>query len=51
MYRIRSNARRAAFKPPPPGTFILGRIVPVADEWLVSGSMYLWPATEREAAQ
>ncbi|MBI3969757.1 MAG: hypothetical protein HY332_00590 [Chloroflexi bacterium] len=49
-YRISSNAGKAAFEPTPPGAFILGRIVPVADEWLVSGSMYSWPADQHEAA-
>ncbi len=49
-YRIRSNVGAPAFKRAPPGTFIIGRIVPIADEWLVSGSMYMFPAAQREAA-
>lgn len=46
-YRVRSNMGPAVFRQTPRGSFIAARLVPVAEEWLLSGMMSLWPATSR----
>ena len=46
-YRVRSNMGPAVFRQTPPGVFILARLVPIEDEWLVSGTATLQPAAAR----
>jgi hypothetical protein len=46
-YRVRSNMGPSIFKQTPPGSFIIGRLVPVEDEWLVSGAIRLLPKSSR----
>lgn len=46
-YRIRSNMGRAALRQFPLGSFLLGRIVPVGDEWLLSGAQAVLPEDRR----
>jgi hypothetical protein len=43
-YRIRSNMGAGIFESMPPGTFLIVRLVPVLDEWLISGSVATYPA-------
>ena len=49
-YRVRSNAGPAFFTQTPPGSFFIGRLAPVEDEWLLSGYLWRWPASERDEA-
>jgi hypothetical protein len=49
-YRVRSNLGPAVFARTPPGAFFIGRLVPVKDEWLISGSMSVLPASSRTDA-
>lgn len=49
-YRIRSNMGPGAFAPMPVGTFLITRLVPVGDEWLLSGSSATLPASNRAEA-
>lgn len=48
-YRIRANAGPAALAPMRPGCFITARIVPVGEDWMLSGAQQLYPASERLA--
>jgi hypothetical protein len=48
-YRVRSNMGPTALRPMAPGSFLLTRLVPIADEWLLSGMSSLYPASDREA--
>jgi hypothetical protein len=49
-YRVHSNTGPGVFSVTPPGSFFLGRLVPVGGEWLLSGSMSLLPSSAREQA-
>lgn len=46
-YRIRSNKGRSWFDGMPEGSFLSARIVPIADEWLLSGTCQPIPASMR----
>jgi hypothetical protein len=48
-YRIRSNVGAEAFDQMPTGSFISTRVVPVNDEWLISGAVQAFPAAARDA--
>jgi Domain of unknown function (DUF6398) len=48
-YRIRANAGPAALAPMRPGCFMTARIVPVGDDWMLSGAQQLYAASERLA--
>jgi hypothetical protein len=48
-YRIRANAGPAALAPIRPGCFMTARIVPVGDDWMLSGAQQLYAASERPA--
>ncbi|MGH2618868.1 MAG: hypothetical protein ACRDJC_26870 [Thermomicrobiales bacterium] len=47
-YRVRSNMGTAVFAQMPRQSFFVGRIVPIADEWLLSGTTSLLPAASRD---
>ena len=49
IYRIRANAGPAALVPMRPGCFMTARIVPVGDDWMLSGAQQLYGASERPA--
>jgi hypothetical protein len=46
-YRVRSNVGPSALDPMVPGSFIVTRLVPIGDEWLLSGMSSLMPARDR----
>lgn len=46
-YRIRSNMGPRAIASLKPGDFLITRIVPVQDEWLLSGATHRLPASSR----
>ncbi|MFC3896488.1 hypothetical protein ACFOWZ_33865 [Lentzea rhizosphaerae] len=46
-YRIRSNKGASLFDPMPEGSFLACRIVPMADEWMLSGVSRPIPASRR----
>jgi len=46
-YRVRSNMGAAALAPMRPGSFLVTRLVPVGDDWLLSGYSHLLPASQR----
>ena len=48
-YRIRANAGPASLAPMRPGCFMTVRIVPVGDDWMLSGAQQLYAASERPA--
>jgi hypothetical protein len=48
-YRVRSNVGTAAFRPMRPRSFLRTRLVPVGDEWLLSGISQVFPARSRDA--
>jgi hypothetical protein len=48
-YRIRANAGPDALAPMRPGCFMTARIVPVGDDWMLSGAQQLYAASERPA--
>jgi hypothetical protein len=48
-YQIRANAGPAALAPMRPGCFMTARIVPVGDDWMLSGAQQLYVASERPA--
>ena len=48
-YRIRANAGPASLAPMRPGCFMTARIVPVGDDWMLSGAQQLYAASERPA--
>ncbi len=43
-YRIRTNAGGQIFDRMPPGSFLITRVVPVGEDWLLSGSTQTMPA-------
>jgi hypothetical protein len=47
-YRLHSNTGPAIFDRTPPGAFIMTRIAPLADEWMLSGMSSLYPAEYRD---
>ncbi len=47
-YRVRSNMGPAVFARMQPGSFLVARLVPVSDEWLLSGTMSTIPAADRD---
>ena len=48
-YRVRSNVGPGVLAGMQPGSFLITRLVPVADEWLLSGISRTLPASERDA--
>ena len=46
-YRVRSNMGTTAFKPMTRRSFLITRLVPLADEWLISGLTNVMPAANR----
>ncbi|MDA8219887.1 MAG: SEC-C metal-binding domain-containing protein [Dehalococcoidales bacterium] len=46
-YRVRSNMGPQVWSRTPPCSFLIARLVPVEDEWLVSGYIYTLPASAR----
>jgi hypothetical protein len=48
VYRIRTNAGPEIFEHTPPESFMVARLVPIADEWLISGSLAVFPAEDAE---
>jgi hypothetical protein len=46
-YRVRSNVGPSALDPMVPGSFMVTRLVPIGDEWLLSGMSSLLPASDR----
>ena len=38
-YRVHSNMGPSVFRPLKPGSFMIGRLVPVGAEWLISGNL------------
>jgi hypothetical protein len=47
-YRIRTNANSRIFDRTPRGSFLVMRIVPIADEWLISGTLTPLPRQDRD---
>src|SRR5262249_33084502 len=47
-YRIRTNMDPAIFERFPPGSFLGARVVPILDEWLLSGSQAAFSAEQAE---
>lgn len=48
-YRIRANAGPAVLAPMRPGCFMTARIVPIGDDWMLSGAQRLYAASGRPA--
>lgn len=48
-YRVHSNMGPSVFRPLTQGSFMIGRLVPVGPEWLISGNFACYPRTERAA--
>ena len=46
-YRVHSNMGPGVFRPLIPGGFIIGRLVPVGPEWLISGNLAWYPKKDR----
>ncbi|MGH3560815.1 MAG: hypothetical protein ACRDTN_03155, partial [Mycobacterium sp.] len=46
-YRVHSNMGPSVFRPLQRGGFMIGRLVPVGPEWLVSGNFACYPKRER----
>ena len=49
-YRVRSNAGPSVLAGMKPGSFLITRLVPIADEWLLSGISRTLPASQGEYA-
>jgi hypothetical protein len=49
-YRVRSNMGAAALAPMRPGSFLITRLVPVGDDWLLSGYSHILPSSQRRDA-
>jgi hypothetical protein len=47
-YRVRTNVGPALFDRTPPGSFLVARVVPIQEDWLLSGSLALFPAEDTE---
>jgi hypothetical protein len=48
-YRVYSNMGPQVWDTTPVGSFLMSRLVPIADDWLVSGFLSTWPAKDRTA--
>ena len=48
-YRVYSNMGPGVFRPLEPGGFMIGRLVPVGSEWLISGNFACYPKSDRAA--
>jgi hypothetical protein len=48
-YRVYSNMGPGVFRPLEPGGFMIGRLVPVGSEWLISGNFACYPQSDRAA--
>ncbi len=46
-YRTRSNKGPAALDPIQVGAFIIARVIPVGDRWVLSGSLQIYPKASR----
>ncbi|MFI7128792.1 hypothetical protein ACIBQ1_24025 [Nonomuraea sp. NPDC050153] len=46
-YRARSNMGKSAFRPVKKGMFLICRLVPLGEDWLVSANISLFPAKAR----
>jgi hypothetical protein len=46
-YRVRANVGPAIFSQMPRRSFLIGRLVPIGDEWLLSGASNLLPASSK----
>lgn len=49
-YSVRSNMGPSVLGPLRGGAFLLARLVPIGDEWLLSGMASMFPETDRAAA-
>lgn len=47
-YRIRSNMGPAGLPAVEPGGFIVGRVVPIGQEWMISGALNLFEQVDRD---
>jgi hypothetical protein len=47
-YRVRSNMGPKGVEPLTPGTIMIGGIVPVGDDWMISGTPMAFPADQAE---
>jgi hypothetical protein len=47
-YRVRSNRGPEVFEQVPDGCFLIARLIPVGEEWLISGATAVVPESERE---
>ncbi|MCK2212372.1 hypothetical protein MF672_000945 [Actinomadura sp. ATCC 31491] len=47
-YRARSNMGKSAFRPAKKGMFLICRLVPLDEDWLVSANISLFPADARD---
>jgi hypothetical protein len=47
-YRVRSNRGQEVFDAVPDRSFLIARLIPVGDEWLISGATAVVPESERE---
>lgn len=48
-YRVYSNMGPSVFRPLKRGGFMIGRLVPVGSEWLISGNFACYPKSDRAA--
>jgi hypothetical protein len=48
-YRMHSNMGPSVFRPLEYGGFLIGRLVPVGSEWLISGNFACYPKSDRAA--
>jgi hypothetical protein len=48
-YRVRSNMGPSAFGSMPRGDFMIARLVPIEEEWMLSGAQHLFRKSAREA--
>jgi hypothetical protein len=48
-YRVHSNMGPSVFRPLKSGGFMIGRLVPVGSEWLISGNCACYPKSDRAA--
>lgn len=50
MYRVRSHTGPGAFSRVKEGAFLVARLVPIEDEWLISGASTLFTRSQQEIA-
>ena len=48
-YRMHSNMGPSVFRPLEPGGFMIGRLVPIESQWLISGNFACYPKSDRVA--